>query len=53
LNFLGTFSINDYENQPLTRQTNFGSLLQPRALLVFYEGNENNRYDTQSAALKV
>ncbi|MEM9000515.1 MAG: TonB-dependent receptor plug domain-containing protein [Bacteroidota bacterium] len=52
LNFLGTFSINDYENEPLTRQTNFGTITAPRSLLVFYEGNENNRYHTQLGALK-
>ena len=50
--FLGNLSINDYKNQPLTRQTNFGTLTEPRALLVFYEGNENNRYSTQLGALK-
>ncbi|RNC90303.1 MAG: TonB-dependent receptor [Allomuricauda sp.] len=53
LNFLGGIAINDYQNQPLNRQTNFGTLLAPRALLVFYEGNENNRYDTQMGALKL
>ena len=40
LNFLGNFSINDYENEPLTRQTNFGTIAEPRALLVFYDGEE-------------
>ncbi len=52
LNFLGTLSINDYENEPLTRQTNFGTLDNPMALLVFYEGQENNRYNTALGALK-
>ncbi|WP_343485811.1 carboxypeptidase-like regulatory domain-containing protein [Allomuricauda sp. d1] len=51
-NLLGTYSINDYENQPLNRQTNFGTITAPRALLVAYEGNENNRYETQSVAVK-
>ncbi len=53
LNFLGALSINDYKNEPLTRQTNFGTLLEPRALLIFYEGNEKNRYETQLGALKL
>lgn len=52
IGFLGNLSINDYQNRPLTRQTNFGTLLDPRALLVFYEGNEQNKYSTQSGALK-
>lgn len=53
LNFLGGIAINDYENQPLNRQTNFGTLFEPRALLIFYEGNEQNRYDTQMGAMKL
>ncbi len=52
LNFLGNFSINDYQNEPLTRQTNFGTITEPRALSVFYEGQENNRFQTQLGALK-
>jgi len=52
LGFLGNLSINDYEYQPLTRQTNFGTLADPRALLVFYEGQEDDRYNTYFGALK-
>ena len=52
LNFLGNFSLNDYQNEPITRQTNFGTLFEPRTLLVFYEGQENNRYQTTFGALK-
>ncbi|MBC31335.1 MAG: TonB-dependent receptor [Muricauda sp.] len=52
LNFLGTFSINDYENQPQTRQTNFGTINEPRALLVAYQGKENNRFSTALGAFK-
>lgn len=52
LNFLGTFSINDYENRPRTRQTNFGTINEPRALLVAYQGKENNRFSTALGALK-
>lgn len=52
LNFLGNLSINDYQNEPLTRQTNFGTLNNPMALLVFYEGQENNTYNTALGALK-
>ncbi|WP_222985033.1 carboxypeptidase-like regulatory domain-containing protein [Flagellimonas meishanensis] len=52
LNFLGTYSINDYENEPLTRQTNFGTLNDPQLLLVFYEGMENNKYNSALGAIK-
>ena len=52
LNFLGSYSINNYENEPLNRQTNFGTLNEPRALTVFYEGRENNRYENVLGALK-
>ena len=52
LSFLGNLSINDYKNEPIARQTNFGTILEPRALLVFYEGQEKNRYETQLGALK-
>ncbi|WP_435622941.1 TonB-dependent receptor [Flagellimonas sp.] len=52
LNFLGSYSINNYENEPLNRQTNFGTLNDPRALIIFYEGRENNRYENVLGALK-
>ncbi|UOY09333.1 TonB-dependent receptor [Muricauda sp. SCSIO 64092] len=52
LGFLGNISINNYKNEPISRQTNFGSLLEPRALVVFYEGREQNSYETQFGALK-
>ena len=52
LSFLGNLSLNSYENEPIARQTNFGTIAEPRALLVFYEGQEQNRYETQLGALK-
>jgi len=52
LGFLGNISINDYQYEPLTRQTNFGTIANPIALLVFYEGQEKDRYDTYFGALK-
>ena len=52
LGFLGNASLNDYRYEPLTRQTNFGTLQDPRALLVFYEGQEKDRYSTLFGALK-
>ena len=35
-----------------TRQTNFGTLQDPLALLVFYEGQENDKYNTYFGAFK-
>lgn len=52
LSFLGNVSINDYSYQPLTRQTNFGTISDPIALLVFYDGQEEDRYNTYFGALK-
>lgn len=52
LGFLGNLSVNDYQYEPLTRQTNFGTLADPVALLVFYEGQEEDRYNTYFGALK-
>lgn len=52
LGVLGNVSVNDYQYEPLTRQTNFGTLADPRALLVFYEGQEEDRYNTYFGALK-
>ncbi|WP_338730812.1 TonB-dependent receptor [Mangrovimonas cancribranchiae] len=52
LDFLGNASINKYNYQPKTRQTNFGTLDNPLALLVYYEGQEKDRYQTLFGALK-
>ncbi|MGB5370790.1 MAG: TonB-dependent receptor plug domain-containing protein, partial [Flavobacteriaceae bacterium] len=52
LNFLGNISVNDYKNEPLQRQTNFGTLNDLRALTVFYNGRENNRFFNAMAAFK-
>ena len=52
LNFLGNISVNDYKNEPLNRQTNFGTIDNPQALVVHYEGQETNTYNTALGALK-
>ncbi len=52
LNLLGNISINDYKNEPLNRETNFGTINNPQTLLVHYQGQENNRYTTALGALK-
>ena len=50
--FLGNISQNKYQYQPLTRQTNFGTLDNPMSLLIFYEGQEKDKYDTYFGAIK-
>ncbi|HRA71416.1 MAG TPA: TonB-dependent receptor, partial [Flavobacterium sp.] len=50
--FLGNISSNDYKYQPLTRQTNFGTIDDPMALLIYYEGQEKDKYTTVFGAVK-
>lgn len=50
--FLGNISQNKYNYQPLTRQTNFGTIDEPIALQVYYEGQEKDQYETYFGALK-
>lgn len=50
--FLGNISQNKYQYQPLSRQTNFGTLDKPMALLIYYEGQEKDKYDTYFGAVK-
>ena len=50
--FLGNISQNKYNYQPLSRQTNFGTIDEPIALQVYYEGQEKDKYDTYFGAFK-
>jgi len=50
--FLGNISQNRYNYHPLTRQTNFGTVDEPIALLVFYQGQEKDEYLTMFGAGK-
>ena len=52
MSFLGNISRNKYLYQPLTRETKFGTIDQPMALAVYYEGQEKDQYDTYFGALK-
>ncbi|MBW2961357.1 carboxypeptidase-like regulatory domain-containing protein [Mesonia sp. JHPTF-M18] len=52
LSFLGNVAINKYDYEPLTRQTNFGTLSDPKALLIYYEGQEKDQYETYFGAFK-
>ena len=50
--FLGNISQNKYNYQPLTRQTNFGTIDEPIALQIFYQGQEKDEYQTYFGAIK-
>lgn len=50
--FLGNISQNKYNYKPISRQTNFGTINEPIALQVYYEGQEKDRYDTYFGAFK-
>lgn len=52
LNFLGNITSNTYNYEPQSRQTNFGTLNNPLALLVYYQGQEKDTYQTYFGALK-
>ncbi|GAA3518278.1 carboxypeptidase-like regulatory domain-containing protein [Aquimarina addita] len=52
LGFLGNIAINSYDYEPIFKQTNFGTLTEPIAISVFYEGQEKDKYDTYFGALK-
>ena len=43
---LTNFSLNRYNFKPLNRQTNFGTLDDPLALIIYYDGEEKDRYAT-------
>ncbi|WP_346433191.1 TonB-dependent receptor [Lutimonas zeaxanthinifaciens] len=52
LDFLGSYSLNNYNMTPRSRQTNFGTLTNPLSLVVSYQGKEEDQYETLFGALK-
>lgn len=52
LDFLGNFSLNKYNYSPVARRTKFGTIAEPLELIVFYDGQERDRYTTLFGALK-
>ncbi len=52
LGFLGNLAINKYDYEPLREQVNFGTLQTVQALIVNYQGQEEDKYDTYFGALK-
>jgi len=51
INFLGNFSLNNYNYKPISRRTRFGTVINPIELIVFYSGQETNTYLTLFGAL--
>ncbi len=51
LNFLGNFSLNNYNYEPISRRTRFGTVANPLELTVFYSGQEKDKYLTLFGAL--
>lgn len=52
LSFLGSLGLNKYNFEPLQRATNFGTLTDPMALIVIYQGQEKTSYQTLFGAFK-
>ncbi len=50
-NFLGNFSLNNYNYKPISRRTRFGTVADPLELIVFYSGQEQDNYLTLFGAL--
>jgi len=46
LNFLGNFSLNNYNYTPISRSTRFGTLTDPVELNVYYNGQEQDKFLT-------
>lgn len=51
LDFLGNYSLNNYNFDPISQETNFGTVLEPKALVVNYRGKERDKYETIFGAL--
>tara|TARA_R110002072_G_scaffold78485_1_gene181929 strand:+ start:5731 stop:8178 length:2448 start_codon:yes stop_codon:yes gene_type:complete len=52
VDFLGNFSLNNYNYTPISRRTRFGTLVNPIELIVFYSGQEKDKYITSFGAFK-
>lgn len=53
LSFLGYFAKNDYEMIPKQKEVDFGSLLRPLKLTVFYNGQEDDQYKNMMGTVSV
>ncbi len=53
LGFLGNIAINSYDFEPEDRQTNFGTVQEPIAVVIDYQGQEEDQYETYFGAFKL
>lgn len=51
IDFLGAYSLNNYLYTPISRRTKFGNLSEPLELIVYYNGQEKDAYETLFGAL--
>ena len=52
VDFLGNYSLNNYNYTPISRRTRFGTLANPIELIVFYSGQEKDKFTTSFGAFK-
>jgi len=53
VSYLSNFSSNNYNYQPTSRRTRFGTIAEPLELNVYYDGKEENNYLTLFNALSL
>ncbi|TDX83032.1 TonB-dependent receptor-like protein [Epilithonimonas xixisoli] len=53
LSFLGYYAKNDYQMFPKQKEVDFGSVLQPMRLTVFYNGQEDDQYKNMMGTVSV
>ena len=52
IDFLGNFALNNYNYTPKTRRTKFGTIADPLELIVYYDGQEKDKFKTVFGAFK-
>ncbi len=52
IDFLGNYALNNYKYIPKTRRTKFGTIAEPQELIVYYNGQEKDKFKTVFGALK-
>ncbi|WP_371824135.1 carboxypeptidase-like regulatory domain-containing protein [Lutibacter sp. A80] len=52
IDFLGNYALNNYKYIPKTRRTKFGTISDPQELIVYYDGQEKDKFKTVFGALK-
>jgi len=52
IDFLGNYALNNYNYIPKTRRTKFGTIANPQELIVYYNGQEKDKFKTVFGALK-